>query len=1192
MQFVSSIVRFFFRRIDFLNRSIYITVAAFIAELSVFGFKDSLISLTGEIKESPDLEKWQYWGIRLFEVLFIGGDWAILITLALLLIGLITLKYKTRELPSIKHHFNSQLRSIEGLLDNFKPETAFQLLRKFLDDVDDSYLADNDRNELKAWAYHLMGICRVDRSDSAQLPDYHIESYLLQPNNSKYKERACVSYYNSQQLDKALVLANELLNQNSLNERANAIRLICDQNFNEQNISPTVKAGQVFLRICIHHFLFQKNQDTEKVRELLTKYIEKRIVPDAIHRNNLEFWELIGRLMFNFAAIQNQSIFAEQKESYATSSLMGYANLILSKVYALTAHTELFRTSKALRLTIFYYWHSEYLLYGKTESVTEMTNLYNSSFSRESFSDQLYSSILISLNQLKRYQDVLSFAEGLNTKDSYVSAMKYHAYEMLGKVEEAISCFIEYLERLDGVTDIETSNLLEFADFLIQNKKQVEQYYNSYISPVQFSESIYRSLVYSYYHRYESSHSENILKEIDTYKVGYSQLKPELRHAVLVICFVVKQHELAVALIEEFHDWRSEEPALFIYTECLLELKKDSGKLMEVLKRRRATSPQERLFLKEIEIYELLENSLEILNLTRTALSQFPHNAHFKFYLIYALYKLKIGELRSHLNNNLLSIAFNWREKFLLAQICIENGEKVLGLEIFYQEVIKHGANRPMLKQQYFFLTTQIGDRKEIPWPDSIELNTTVKLRVNGEDIFIDVTDISVQENWMVKPILGLKQGETTRLEDTMMRKPIQLEVVAIFDKYSGLAARISDEIRRSNYTGMGIRSIPFEDASIGGINKTLIEHFGEAGDRQKIQKDEALAQYYGGKLSFTELVRRISRDEVLEVYSFLTSKQSNGFVVIPVRHFTGVNINSDSEFVIDFTSLPILMKISESFPGILKHKFVISQFAIELLENEIIEAKNMQEDGLTLSITSFGVLPTPYPPGYKEYRLSTLQKIVDWISSHCEIRFSKEKLDIILEKPDLMRDGDLYFNYFIDTAFICHGRTLISDDRIHNKTFGSHYLTISLEYYLMNQYDEIYHGKFQPILIENHYVGLRVDRESLVREFKRPFYGGVNTFYYCLENLPFSVNNDLTVFNEALDFIKFVYTEDSPLDFRRMTAQQVFVAALRGYPNLGQLKRNLANEIHVRFALLQMYLPMVLEDFEVALNVLRQTNI
>jgi hypothetical protein len=1184
---IHSLARFFFRRIDFLNRSIYITVGAFIAQISVLSNESSLLGITSEMKQDPELQRWQYWSIRLFEVIFIGGDWIIISVLSLLLIGLGFLKYKTREFPNIKHHFNSQLRSIEGLLDDFKPETAFKLLKKFLDDVDDSYLPNLDKRELKAWAYHLMGLCRVDQPDIKALYKYMIESYILQPHNPKYKERACVSYYHTDQKSKALAIANELIDKDGLNERANAIKLICDERFDESQVPESVRDGLAFKRIYINHLLSGEGASGAEAGKVLSTYIEKGILPDSLNQQNLDFWELAGRLIFYLGIQQQPNTFASHKESYQNNQLIKYAHSILAKIYVTASETELYKTSKALRLTLFYYWHSEYLLSESSDSVSEMINLYKSSFTDEPYSDQLYSSILICLNQLHRYEDVLTFVQSLPVDDYYVYAMKYQAYQGLKRTEEAIQSFVEYLKKLDLVGDVETNNLLAFADYLIQNKIDTKKYYDNYVVAKDFSEPLHKSLVFSYFHRYLPDQHKDIEQEIDNYKAAYSELRYELRNAVLVILFAIKQSELVISLIEQFHNWRSEQPAVFIYTQSLLVLRKDSSKIIETLKHRRAYLPEERLLIEEIGIYELMENSSEILEIAKIGRSEFPQNVHFLFYFIYALYKLKNPELHEHLTNELLKVPFNSKEKFILARVCIENNQKVLGLELFYQEVAKNGMNSPMLKQQYFVLTTQIGDRREIPWPETVQNETTVKVSANNKQVLLDINDRSSAENWMVGPLLGLRQGESAEMEDPVLHKKVQVTVLSIFDKFSGLAARIAEEITDSDYTGMGMRSFTFESSTPDGITKSLIENFGEAGDRQKIQRDEALAQYYRGELSFTELVRRISRDEVLEVYSFLTSKQSNGFIVLPAQYFRNVTVKSDSEFVIDFTSLPILMKISEDFPGVLKHKFVISQFAIEILENELAEAKAMQEDGMTLSITSFGVIPTPHPPGYKDYKVTTLQKIIDWVGANCETRVSKDKLDMILQKPDLVKEGDLYFNYFIDTIFISHGRTLISDDRIHNKNFGANYLTISLEYYLRNQYEDNYTTDFLPILIQNHYVGIRVDHEALVREFKRPYYGGVNTFHYCLENLPFPINNDLTVFNEALDFIKYIYIEDSPIEFRRETSQKVLVAALKDYPNFARLRKNLTNEINSRFALLQIYLPMVLEDFTIALEIL-----
>lgn len=1189
---LSSILLFLFRRIDFLSRSIYVIILAIIRELSALGFSQGIVELAAEIKQNPAIQGWKYWGIRILEIVLVGGDWVVLGILLVILIGISLLKYKARDFPAIKHHFNSQLRTIKDLIDGFQSITSLKLLNKIQQDIEDSYLAKSDRDDLLAWTCHLLALCRTDDGNARNSFLKHIESYQLRPDILKYKERACISYYHTDQKEKALQLAKEILNQDGLNERASAVRLFTDSSFSLSMLPMSVRAGLTFRRLYSNYLLSHGENREAKAREVISDDLEKRTTPPNIDYDNIDYWDLIGRFSFYIGTSEQPNTFASVKEDYKNNESIKYSNRILSMVFAAISETELYKNYKAFKLTAFYYFQTEYLLNDTTDSVTKMLKLYKDYLSKEEFSNQLATAILICLNQLQRYKDVLELTPTLDRKDCFVHLMEFQALNELNRKDEAEQSFIEYLTKLDFVGDIEVNNLLSFADFLIREKRDVAKFYQAHIESKSFELEQHRTIVFCYFHRYLPEKNEIIQGNLTSIKTGYSDLRYELRSTVLVILLAIKDFEVAVSLIEEFHDWKTEQPPLSIYTECLLGLRNDSAKLLNVLKFRRDHFPEEYLFIQEISIYELAENAPEILQIASQAKIKYPKNSNFEFYYIYSLYKINGDkELDKVLNEDLFKSSFNWKQKFLLAKICIEKGKKLLGLELFYQETILNGINSPVLKQNYFVLTTTIGDRDDIPWPEVVEVGTVARVKTNQEEILIGIDEKSKVENWLVKSILGLRNGASVKVNDPVTHKKIEVTIVNIFDKYSGLAAQIADEVGKSNLTGMGIRSVHFENSNVESISKALIEAFGEVGDKDKIRKDEAFKKYYNRQISFTELVRSVSRDEVLEVYSHLTSKQSQGFLVIPVRDFNNVQINQDSELVIDFTSLPILMKISEDVVGLIQHKFVISQFAIELIENELAEAKTMQEDGMVVSITSAGVRPTLYPPGYKEHRVSTLQKILAWIKDNCETRISKDKLDMILQKPDLVKETDLYHNYFIDTIFISYGRTLISDDRIHNTNFKTHYLTVSLEYYLQYFYKDAFKKDLLPVLIQNHYVGVRLDANSIMREFKKPFYGGVNTFHYCLENLPFSANHDATVFNEALDFIKGIYVEQMPLNFKKETSQKVLVNALKHYPNLLHLKNNLINEINSRFSLLQIYLVDVLDDFTVAFDILNRST-
>lgn len=1188
----TSILLFLFRRIDFLSRSIYVIVLAIIRELSALGFSKGVVELAAEIKQNPAIQGLKYWGIRVLEIVLVGGDWVVLSVLIVILIGISLLKYKARDFPAIKHHFNSQLRTIKDLIEEFQSVTSLKLLNKIQQDIEDSYLAKSDRDELSAWTCHLLGLCRTDDGNARNSFLKHIESYQLRPDILRYKERACISYYHTDQKEKALQLTKEILNQDGLNERALAVRLFTDSSFNLSMIPLSVRTGITFRRLYANYLLSHGESREVKAKDVIADDLEKRTIPPKIDFNNIDYWDLIGRFSFYIGTNEQPNTFASVKEDYKSNESIKYSNRVLSMVFTAISETELYKNYRSFKLTAFYYYQTEYLLNDTSDSVSEMLKLYKNYLSNEEFSSQLATAVLICLNQLHRYKDVLELTPSLDRSDCFVHLMEFQALNEQNRKDEAEQSFIEYLMKLDVVGDIEVNNLLSFADFLIREKRDVAKFYETHIDSKIFEVELHKVIVLCYFHRYLPEKAEIIKEKLTSVKANYSGLRHELRNTILVILLAIKDFEVAVSFIEEFHDWKTEQPALSIYTECLLTLRNDSTKLLEVLKFRRNNFPQEYLFIQEISIYELAEDAAEILLISREAKIKYPNNPNFEFYYIYSLYKLNDHrELDGLLAEELFRTTFNWKQKFLLAKICIERGRKILGLELFYQETIKNGSQSPVLKQNYFVLSTTIGDREDIPWPEVIGIDTVAKIRTNKEEILIAINEKSKTENWLVKHILGLRNGDSIKVDDPVTHKRIEVTIVNIFDKYSGLTAQIADEAGRSNLTGMGIRSVQFETSSAESIHKALIEAFGEAGDKDKIRKDEAFKKYYNRQISFTELVRSVSRDEVLEIYSHLTSKQSQGFLVIPIRDFNNVRINEGSELVIDFTSLPILMKISEEFAGLIQHKFVISQFAIELIENELAEAKTMQEDGMVVSITSAGVRPTLYPPGYKEYWISTLQKILDWIKNNCETRISKDKLDMILQRPDLVKETDLYHNYFIDTIFISHGRTLISDDRIHNANFKSNYLTVSLEYYLQYYYKDSFKKDLLPVLIQNHYVGIKLDADRIMKEFKKPFYGGVNTFHYCLENLPFSVNHDATVFNEALDFIKAIYIEEMPLVYKKETSQKVLINALKHYPNLFQLRKNLINEINLRFALLQIYLEDVLDDFTVALEILNRST-
>jgi hypothetical protein len=1096
--------------------------------------------------------------------------------------------------PPIKHNFNSQLKKVSSLIKEFKTLTSISLINNIIGDINDSSLDIDEKNKLNAHALHQMALCKSKTADANESFLKHIESYKLQPNNLLYKEYACTSYFNLKKENKALEIADEILAVNEFNERANAIKLIVDDSFHTSMIPNIVLTGHTFKRIYCNYLLNTGKPGEESVKELLHSDFEKAEIPGKIDFLNLDYWQFIGKFAFHLGMKGEEFFYdnTEGKDDYSENILIKYSNKILGIIHTSLNGTELYNSSKYLKTSAFFYFHSQYLLTNNDEAVSEMLVLFRSDLSNEIFSQQLYTSCLICLSQLHRFEEILDFIEELNQSDPTVHLIKYRALFELERTKEAYGAFIEYIKRVEFIGEIEILNILIFADSLLIEKENIISYYKKHIESLQFEIDLYKVLAFSYYHRYDAESKESVTNNFELLSCSYPSLTHGLQIAILSIYQALDRCDLVVSFIEQYHKWQSDHLILRIYTHCLLVARNDSTKLLEVLKYRRDNFPEAGLFLEELRLYQLQHSYSDVLECAESAIKNFEEVSDFKYYRIYSLYKLKKEkELKELLNENLLGTLFHWKQKYTIAQICLEMEKTELGLELFYQEVKLNGSSNPAIKQHYFALGTLDPSVSRLAWPKKVELDSVVEISTKNGNELIRIDEYSIEENWIVKKIMGLEVNHSIKVEDPLTHKIEDISILKIMDKYSGMVAMIADEIGRSNFSGMKIRSFKFNDSSVESIKRTLIENFGELGDTQKIQRDEAFNQYYTGKLSFSELVMRVSDNAFLETYSYLTSPESDGFFIFPLNYFNNIQIDSNRELVIDMTTLPILMKVSEGHENLFKDKFIISQFAIELLESELLKVKLMQEDSMSFTITSSAVRPYSNPPGYKQKKLDFIKRTLNWIQDYCEVLISDKKLDMLLEHPDLLREGDMYYNYLIDTAFISHERILISDDRIHNKHFRSHYLTISVEFYLLGLGNEIFKEKLLPILIYNHYIGLTLDCDTLIQEFKRPVFGSIDTFRYCLENLPFPINSNTEVFNQALDFIRYIYTEDSPLEFRRATSQKVILNALKGYPDFYKLRKNLLNEIKVRFALLQVYLPYVLEDFSNALEILNRAR-
>jgi hypothetical protein len=1188
MQIFKTLIKFAFRRVNYFNRAIYLLVATLVAEVVALANQESITNVVNDFLAQDGVPRWLYWLVRVLEAVLVGGDWIVVSLLMALLVIFIVLRYLSlRKIPRVKHLFNSQLRSIEQFIQEFKPRTALTLCQSLLRDIEDSYLKKSERVPLEARVYHLMGLTRVKEKDPLQTFKNHVQSYLLDPSNRIYRERACTSYYRLDDKVAARTIASELLDEGVLSERAHAILLVLEKR-NLDSVPKSIFESQNFKIIC-GPLLAGERERIDEVEMLFKWEMERRTLPDQVTPDNIDYWNLVAQLALTSGLQSDHIISMGGKPDFSANVLVTYSAMLYELLYKAIDGTEFIKHNGLGMLVERYFLMTQYLSKGTESAITNLKQLLEQDIlGNGSFDRILRDQTLVGLAQLKRYPEVLEFAARFSKeKNPSLRIVEYSAYIHLGDFPLAKLAMEHYLAQSDIMGDLEIRNVLEFINHAHEENIDIQDFYSNHLASKTFNQPIHERIIFGYAHRYTEEATAEIKKAIPELKSAYASLPSDLKYVILLILKGINQLQACNELIETYHDWKHESLPLNLLADNLIILSERSELLLQVLNQVRSTSPKDQYLRAELRLYLFQRNYAMVSEVCRCGIAKFPLNTKYLYFHIVSLFKTaEHEELKKILNEELLDKDLTWQQFFGIAKIALDSGETDLGLEMAYRVTVKNFDN-PLIKQSYFHLLT-IESRTEPTQFDQVELSTTVRIQANHKDFLVDINSETIVYDPVAKALYKKKPMEVVEITDPLTLKKDKVQIRQILDKYSGLIAKITEKLDSSPYTGMAIRSITFGDDPEDMVKK-MIEHFGEAGDIRKIKRDEAFEKYYKGEISFTDLSRAASYNDPLDVLFHLTSPFSNGFVSIPKKFSQGLLIENQSTPVIDLTTLPMFIHLSKTSPELDRVKFVISQYLVDYIMDELNQARKLPEEPLKVGITSFSVRPVFYPPHYKSERIKLFEDMVSWVQSHCEVRFSSDRLDILAKNPELLRENDWYFNYIIDTSFLASaGNVLISDDAFFYRYFRGRMAMCGIEYYLERKVPGIFNEKLLPILLDHHYVGITLNGDTLYQAFKKPILGNKNPFYHCLQTLPYFRHYDDTVLNGVLDFVKKLYSDTIPMQLRKQTAQSALVEAFKGLPTETWLKlrKSMLKDVEQKFMLLQLHIPSVTEDLIAALRI------
>lgn len=1192
MSIIKTLIKFALRRVDYFNRAIYFLIGSLIAEVVAISNQESITKVANEFLAQDSVPRWLYWLVRLVEAVVIGGDLIVVGLLSFLLLVFIVLKFLSlRKIPQVKHLFNSQLRTIRQFIQDFKPHTALTLCQNLLAGIEDSYLKKKERKLLEADVYHLMGLARVIDKDTLLVFKNHVQSYQLNPTVQIYRERACTSYFKLGNKVKAKEIAIALLNEGIPSERAHAVLMLIEQQ-NLDSVPKPIRESEIFKSISGPFLAGDKNR-IEELDILFKSELESRPLPAVVTSDNIDFWYLVGQVALISGLQANRIINMTERPDFSSNLLVKYSANLHELIFQAIDGSEFIRYNGIGGSIERYYLMTQFLVKGTESAILKLKELFEQDYVEDgSFDRILRDQILVGLSQLKRFSDVIAFAARFSKeKNSSLRIVEYSTYIQLKNFQSAKLAMVSYLEQSETLEELEVRNVLEFISHAHHENLDIAEFYSNHIATKTFGEPIHEQILFGFAHCYISEKAADIEISIPKLKEGYPNLQMNLRYVVLLILKGINHLKFCNEIIETYHDWKKENIPANLLADNLISLGERSELLLKVLGHLRSTSPSEQYLQAELRLYLIQGNFAMVAIVCRIGVEKFPLNTNYLYFLIVSLFKeAEASELRMYLKADLLSKDFSWQQFFGIAKIALESGETELGLEMAYQVTVKNFDN-PLVKQTYFQTLTIESNTKNTEF-GQVELSTTVRIQVNHKNSLVDVNAETIKYDPVAKALYRKQPMDVIEVIDPLTLKKDKVQIRQILDKYSGLMAKITEQLDSSPYTGMSIRSMTFGDKPEDMIKK-MIEHFGEAGDIRKIKIDEAFEKYYRGEISFTDLSRTVSYNDPIDVLFHLTSPFSNGFVSIPKKFSQGLSFENHS-LVIDLTALPMLMRLGKTDSSIASTKFVISHFLVDYLKDELRQAQKLSDEPLTIGITSFGVKPLFYPPQYKSERIKLFGDMIDWIQTHCEVRFSPDRLDVLFKNPELLKEEDWYFNYIIDTMFLASADCiLISDDAFFYRLFRGRMKMCGVEYYLESQTLGTYRGKILPMLIEHHYVGLTLDGDTLYQAFKKPILGNRNPFYNCLQTLPYFRHYDDTVVSGVLDFIKKLYSDNIPMHLRKQTAQSALIEVFKGLPSgvLLKLRETIVRDVQEKFKLLQIHIPSVTEDLVAALKISNLSN-
>ena len=1041
----------------------------------------------------------------------------------------------------VENQWQSRLEAYIETINKFMPKTALDLLDKLLKSVHAS--SKNPSNEFLSLIEYQKAISNSLLVNKDETYKSFILAYRLNQNNIFFKEQAALAYFKIDDLGQAQELSEEILKEYEYNSYAWAVSILIttseEIDIKIDKVPSLVKRDIVFKKILYHTFTLKRQEDVKKLydRGLVPSASEYIDLPININTYteylfwiNLTVAEYNSGFYLNFSCVDSENV------------LIKSINMLLMKYLKVIKGTEIDKSNEYL---YFLYAHTNFHLTNDVKFAVEMKDLF------ATLSNQYNINLLFTANALQIAGDVTSAIELLednNSEHKETLMLLAYCYMKSGDLEKYTQTTRKELLVTNIIDNYLLITYLNTIIYLKSCGKLNTFCINDFINNKEFESEEAKDLVSTIVSLFLGDNSPELIQRLINHSIFFNQ-NIEILKLIANSFYLIRQDEKAVKIYRLFIDTNQESRELFFYIYALFNTKKESQELLLHFSNWRLNFTFQSEFLKaELDMRAKLLDWNTCIEICEYYLSQKPKDEEILVNYAIALYY----ENSEKSNQALLRMVVIFKDFEYKLLACVANIATVLikrkyfdeGLELLYRYA-KSKDNKE-LRTQYFYACvecSQNDQKSPLKELDEAVEGTFIKYQLNDNVFFIELSEDNLKLEFH-NAFLGVKTGATIVVKRQITDIEDHFFIQRIMNKYLALHDEILEQVTHDPHSGIGLASITFKGGDIDSLTETLKSLFGSKGTIAKETSKEIFEKYYSFQLTYSQVVYALFKGDYLGGYHYMIEQR--GLAIIPIVSLR-TQIEIDTEFVLDITSLVIIFQLIKKYQIVFDTKFIISKYVVDYLKKQYESQNQDSKTNISLTITENSVIPHFAPENYKEKNKEYLNGLLDWIDNNCEIIISNRLLDFS-RNIEVNNDKQPFIDYVLNTVLLLEDnpkRILITDDNQYIKSgFVPFDKIATSEYFTKSFIGEEHPAMFDFII--NKYRGFSLSLTQINNEYNKKLALNFNYYDNCLENINLIVNPN-SLIPVILHIKEIALNQLVSLEQFKSDITNVFVNLMRG---------------------------------------------